>query len=59
MNSIELFSGGGGLALGLVKSGFHHKAIVELNKNACKTIRANSVFDFGRRLYEGSVVNSG
>jgi DNA (cytosine-5)-methyltransferase 1 len=57
MNSIELFSGGGGLALGLVKSGFHHKAIVELNKNACKTIRANSVFDFGRRLYEGSVVN--
>ena len=57
MNSIELFSGGGGLALGLVKSGFHHKAIVELNKNACKTIRLNSAFDFGKCLYEGSVVN--
>ena len=57
MNSIELFSGGGGLALGLVKSGFHHKAIVELNKNACKTIRLNSAFDFGKCLYECSVVN--
>ncbi|PSU01362.1 DNA cytosine methyltransferase [Photobacterium iliopiscarium] len=57
MNSIELFAGGGGLALGLANCGFHHKAVVELNKDACRTIRANSVFDFGKSLYEGSVVN--
>lgn len=38
MNSIELFSGGGGLALGLVKSCFHHKAIVELNKMLVKQL---------------------
>lgn len=57
MNSIELFAGGGGLALGLAECGFRHKAVVELNKDACKTIRANSIFEFGKSLYEGSVVN--
>lgn len=57
MNSIELFAGGGGLALGLSNCGFRHKAVVEMNKDACNTIRANSVFDFGKNLYEGSVVN--
>ncbi len=57
MNSIELFAGAGGLALGLTNSGFSHKAVVELNKDACRTIRANGVFEFGKSLYEGSVVN--
>ena len=40
-NSIELFCGAGGLALGLQKAGFHHKALYELNKNACDNIKAN------------------
>lgn len=40
-NSIELFCGAGGLALGLQKAGFHHKALYELNKNACANIEAN------------------
>lgn len=40
-NSIELFCGAGGLALGLQKAGFHHKALFELNKNACANIEAN------------------
>lgn len=57
MNSIELFAGGGGLALGLSKCGFQHSAVVELNKDACKTIRANEVFGYGNSLFEGSVVN--
>lgn len=57
MNSIELFAGGGGLALGLANCGFRHQAVIELNKYACKTIRANDIFDFGRSLFEGSVVN--
>lgn len=41
MNSVELFSGAGGLALGIAKAGFHHEAIVELDKHACATIRKN------------------
>jgi len=39
--SIELFSGAGGLALGLEESGFHHVALVERDKNATATLRLN------------------
>ncbi len=41
MNSIELFSGAGGLALGLEMSGWRHKALVENNEHACSTIHLN------------------
>jgi len=35
MNSVELFSGAEGLAIGVSKAGFCHKAVIELDKNAC------------------------
>jgi len=57
MNSVELFAGAGGLAIGLNDCGFRHKAVIELNKDACKTIRANNIFEYGQNLYEGSVVD--
>lgn len=41
MQSIELFTGAGGLALGLAKSGFSHDLAVEFNPHACATIRSN------------------
>jgi len=41
INSIELFTGAGGLALGLEKVGCQHKAMVEFNVHACDTIRLN------------------
>jgi DNA (cytosine-5)-methyltransferase 1 len=41
MRSVELFSGAGGLALGLEEAGFSHVALVERNKEACTTLRAN------------------
>ncbi|WP_201580496.1 DNA (cytosine-5-)-methyltransferase [Psychrobacter sp. Pi2-52] len=41
MKSLEIFSGAGGLAKGLEESGFDNLALVEFNKDACKTLRAN------------------
>jgi DNA (cytosine-5)-methyltransferase 1 len=39
--SIELFTGGGGLALGMHDAGFRHLLAVEIEKRACETLRAN------------------
>jgi DNA (cytosine-5)-methyltransferase 1 len=39
--SIELFTGAGGLALGTAAAGFHHLAVVELERNACDTLQLN------------------
>lgn len=41
LRSIELFSGAGGLALGLHSAGFHHDALYEWNQSAVKTLRFN------------------
>lgn len=52
MNSIEIFSGAGGLAKGLELAGTNHKAFVEWNADACRTLREN--YD-SRLVYEGDV----
>ena len=41
MRAIELFAGAGGLAIGSALAGFKHEAVVEWNRDACTTIRAN------------------
>ena len=41
LNSLELFSGAGGLAKGIEVAGATHSAFVEWNSNACKTLRYN------------------
>lgn len=41
MRSIELFTGAGGLALGMHAAGFKHVALVELNKHAHSTLIEN------------------
>ena len=38
MKSIELFSGTGGLALGLQQAGFDHEALFEWDKDSCDSI---------------------
>jgi DNA (cytosine-5)-methyltransferase 1 len=41
LQSIELFTGAGGLALGTHAAGFHHRALFEWNPDACRTLRRN------------------
>lgn len=61
---IELFAGAGGLALGLEQAGFDGLAYVEMNGDACETLRRNrpswnviegDVHDIDFRRYDGQV----
>ncbi|MGA4683563.1 DNA cytosine methyltransferase [Micromonospora sp. AB353] len=44
--SIELFTGGGGLALAMHEAGFRHLLAVELERRACGTLRLNGALDY-------------
>ncbi len=59
LSSIELFTGAGGLALGLEQSGWHHTALIERNEHACSTIELNEALGHplanGWRLYPHDV----
>lgn len=52
MNSIEIFSGAGGLAKGLELAGTKHQAFIEWNADACNTLRMN--YDHGI-IFQGDV----
>lgn len=49
--SIELFTGAGGLALGLEQSGWRHSALIERDEHACSTIHLNE--SLGHPLAKG------
>lgn len=56
-SSIELFTGVGGLALGVAQAGFQHLALAEYNRHACCSLRKNEVhLHHGKcQLFEGDV----
>ncbi|MGC6517831.1 MAG: DNA cytosine methyltransferase [Candidatus Puniceispirillaceae bacterium] len=51
MKTLELFSGAGGLALGLEKSGYSCIGLLEKDKNACNTLRKN----FSAEVFENDI----
>ncbi len=42
MHSAELFSGCGGLALGLARAGFQHDLVVECDRDCIETLKENN-----------------
>lgn len=44
INYIDLFAGAGGLSEGFVRAGFTPVAHVEMNKDACDTLRTRTAF---------------
>ena len=41
LKAISLFSGAGGMDVGVLQAGFDIKACVEIDKNCCATLREN------------------
>ena len=44
LNCIDLFAGAGGLSEGFIRAGFNPIAHVEMNKDACDTIKTRTVY---------------
>ena len=53
LTSVEICTGAGGQALGLEAAGFEHRAVVEIDKWACQTLRMNRP---GWNVVEGDVL---
>ena len=46
LNFIDLFAGAGGLSEGFIRAGFNPIAHVEMNKDACDTLRTRTAFHY-------------
>lgn len=57
IESLELFCGTGGLALGLQQAGLQHKALIECDKDSCENIAANIINGY-KLIQNWSVIQS-
>ena len=53
LTSVEICAGAGGQALGLEQAGFAHAAVVEIDPDACETLRLNRGADW--KIVEGDL----
>ncbi len=53
LTSLEICAGAGGQALGLEQAGFAHEAVVELDPDACETLRLNRGAEW--KIIEGDI----
>jgi DNA (cytosine-5)-methyltransferase 1 len=53
LSSVEICAGAGGQALGLEQAGFGHDAVIEIDPDACETLRLNRGADW--KVIEGDV----
>lgn len=56
--SIELFTGGGGLAIAMHNTGFRHLLAVEWEKRACATLRANRAVPYNSDAEQATKLDS-
>ncbi len=58
LTTLELCAGAGGQAIGLEQAGIEHAGLVEINKNACETLRLNrptwNVIEEDLNTFDGS-----
>lgn len=53
--SIELFTGGGGLAVAMHNAGFRHLLAVEFDKRSCQTLRAGGAVPYDAKDHEATI----
>lgn len=58
LTALELCAGGGGQAIGFEQAGIHHAGLVDIDRNACATLRLNrpqwKVFEVDLNNFDGS-----
>lgn len=57
LNYIDLFAGAGGLSEGFKKAGFNPIAHVEIDSNACKTLKTRTAFHFLKKEGKEHIYN--
>src|SRR5580692_8020675 len=55
LSSLEICAGAGGQAPGLEQAGFGHEAVIEIDRDACETLRLNRGADW--KVIEGDVAD--